>query len=89
MFAVDLVELAACGKAGQLLEQEAALAPAAQAEFADQLLVSSLLAGGGSDARHQFPIRHTPRLRQMPDRLAGVSMKIGRGLRRIPSDAVE
>ena len=53
------------GEPGQLLEQETALAPAAEPELADQLLVSGLLAGGGSDPRHQFPIGHTPRLRQL------------------------
>ena len=67
MLAVELDELAADGKPGQLLEQEPALAPAAQAELADQLLVSGLLAGGGSDAGHQFAIGHTPRLRLNTD----------------------
>ncbi len=35
VFAVQLKELAADGKPGQLLEQKTALTPAAQAEFAD------------------------------------------------------
>ena len=62
MLAIDLDKLAAEGEAGQLLKEKPALAPAAQAQFADQLLVTGLLAGRGGDAGQQFAIGHMPRL---------------------------
>ncbi len=52
VFAIELDELAARGEPGQLLEQQAALAAAAQAQFADQLLVSGL---SGRQRRRSAP----------------------------------
>ena len=62
LLAIELDELAARGKAGKLLEQQAPLAPAAQAELADQLLVSGFAAGGAGDAGHQLAIGHKARV---------------------------
>ena len=62
MLAIKLYELAAKSEAGQLLEQKPALTPAAETQFAHQLLVGGLTSGGGGDARHEFAISHTPRL---------------------------
>jgi hypothetical protein len=45
MLAIELDKLAAEGEAGQLLEEKPALTPAAQAQLADQLLVSGLASG--------------------------------------------
>jgi hypothetical protein len=64
VLAIELRKLAAQGEAGQLLEEKPALAAATEAQFADQLLVSGLLSRRGGNARHQFAIGHTPRLRQ-------------------------
>jgi len=58
---VELDEGAASGEAGQMFEEQAPLAPAGQAEFADKLLVSGLAAGGSGDARHQVTIGHRSR----------------------------
>ncbi len=68
VLAVELHELAGHSEAGQVLEKETALAPAAEREFADQLLVPGFLAGGGGDPGEQFAIGHTPRLRQVESR---------------------
>ena len=62
LLAIQLHQFAARGQPGQLLEQQAPLAPAAQAEFAHQLLVSGLLAGRAGDPRHQFTIGHRLRV---------------------------
>ncbi len=53
---LGLHEFAACGDAGQLFEQEAAFAASAQAKFADELLVSSAMAGRALDAPDQFTV---------------------------------
>jgi hypothetical protein len=45
MLAIELDELAAESEASQLLLEKPALAPAAEAQFADQLLVSGLASG--------------------------------------------
>jgi hypothetical protein len=45
VLAVELNELASHREPGEVLEKETAFAPAAEREFADQLLVSGLLAG--------------------------------------------
>jgi hypothetical protein len=62
VLAINLDKLAAEGYAGQLLEKKPALAPTAQAQFADQLFVSGLASGRSGDARHEFAIGHMPRL---------------------------
>ena len=51
MLAIELDQAAARGEPGQLLEQQAALAPAGQRELADQLLVPGLLACGEAAIR--------------------------------------
>jgi hypothetical protein len=61
-FPIELDEFAASGEAGQLFEQQAPLAPAAQAEFPDQLLEPGFGAGGAGDARDQFAIGHESRV---------------------------
>ena len=48
---VQLGQRAAHGQAGQLLQQQTPLPPAAQAQLADQLLVSGLLSGGAGNPR--------------------------------------
>ena len=50
VLAIGLDEVAAGGHAGELLEEQTALAAAAEAEFAHQLLVSGFAAGGACDA---------------------------------------
>ena len=62
MLAIELGQVAARGEAGQLLQQQAPLAAAAQAQFAHQLLVAGLGAGGAGDARDQFAIGHASRV---------------------------
>ncbi len=62
VLAIGFDEVAASRDAGQLLQQKTPLAPAAEAEFAHQLLVSGFAAGGASDLRQQFPISHKSRL---------------------------
>ena len=57
-----LDELAAEGEEGQVLEEKPALTPAAEAQFAHQLLVSGLASGGGGDARDEFAIGHETRV---------------------------
>ena len=54
VLAVELHEPAARGEARQLLEEQTALAAAAERELAHQLLVSGLLAGGGGDPGEQI-----------------------------------
>ena len=65
VLAIELDELAAGSEPGKLLEQQTPLAAAAQAEFADQLLVSGFSAGRGGDPREQFAIGHSSRLGQL------------------------
>ena len=72
VFAVQLDQFAAHGQPGQLLQQQAPLAPSAQAQLADKLLVSSLLPCGADDPRHQFTIGHKLRVGH---RLAGVECR--------------
>ena len=49
-------EFAAGDHAGELLDEEAALAAAAQAEFADELLVAGALIGGTGDSIEQIAV---------------------------------
>ncbi len=64
----SLDEVSPRGHAGELLEQQAALPAAAEAQLADQLLVSGFAAGGARNPRQQFPIGHSLRVGQ-PGRL--------------------
>ena len=59
VLAVQLGQLAAHGQPRQLLQQQTPLSPAAQAQFAHQLLVSGFAAGGAGNPRHQFTIGHS------------------------------
>ena len=67
MLAIELDELATESEAGQLLKEKPALTPAAQAQFAHQLLVSGFPSGRSGDARHEFAIGHMPRLEPVHD----------------------
>ncbi len=58
VIAVEVGELAAHGEALQLIEEQAALAAAAEAELADKLLVAGFAAGRAGDARDQVAIGH-------------------------------
>ena len=89
VLAVELDELAADGEAGQVLEEETALAAAAKRELADQLLVSGLLAGGGGDAGEQLAIGHSSRLGQPAGGLRTVMTLESRRLHRKHGVAVE
>lgn len=62
MFAIDLGELAELCHAIELIEEFAALAAAAEAEFADQLFVSGFAAGGALDMAQKFSIGHVFRV---------------------------
>ena len=62
VLAIGLDEIAARGHAGELLQQQAAFASAAEAKLADQLLVSGFAAGGARNLRQQFPIGHMSRV---------------------------
>ena len=53
---VELDQVAAEGDAGELLEQEAALAAAAEAEFADELLVAGAGVGAALDQADEFAV---------------------------------
>ena len=65
VLAIQLGQLAAHGQARQLLQQQAPLAPAAEAQLAHQLLVSGFAAGGAGNARDQFAIGHRSRVGQL------------------------
>ena len=56
LLGVELDEVAAGGDAGELLEQEAALAAAAEAELADELFVAGAAAGGALDAADELAV---------------------------------
>ena len=58
VIAVEVGELAAHGEALQLIEEQTALAAAAQAELADKLFVAGFAAGRAGDARDQVAIGH-------------------------------
>ena len=50
MIAIGLDQRAARGEASELFQQQAALAAAAEAQLADQLLVTGTASGGAADA---------------------------------------
>jgi hypothetical protein len=85
VLAVELDELAGHRELGEVLEEKTAFAPAAEREFADQLLVSGLLAGRGGDPGEQLAIGHMPRLRQVESLVTSG----GQGLHRNRGLAVE
>jgi hypothetical protein len=58
VLAVKLGEFSAEGDAVELLEEFAALAPAAEAQLADKLLVAGFLAGGAADVADKFAVSH-------------------------------
>jgi hypothetical protein len=64
MLAVGFDEVAASGDAGELFQKQAPLAPAAQADFADQLLVTGFASGRTRNVRQQFAIVHRSRVEQ-------------------------
>jgi len=66
MLAICFDEVSASSDTCELLEQQAALATAAEAEFADQLLVPGFGLGRAGNMRQQFAIRHRSRVEQSP-----------------------
>ncbi len=48
--AVELDQSPGCGEAGEVLDEQAAFAPAGEREFADELLIAGALAGRAFDA---------------------------------------
>ncbi|MFL6428166.1 MAG: hypothetical protein ACJ71S_07980, partial [Acidobacteriaceae bacterium] len=60
--AAGLDEIAASAEAGELLQEKAAFAASAEAQFANQLFVTGTAAGGAADASEQIAVRgHTSR----------------------------
>ena len=57
MIAIGLDQSAARGEAGELFKQETTFAAAAEAQFADQLLITGTAAGGAADACEQIAVR--------------------------------
>jgi hypothetical protein len=53
---VNAGEVTAGDHAGELFDEEAALATAAQAQLADQLLVARAATGGAADARQKITV---------------------------------
>jgi hypothetical protein len=58
VIAVGLDQFAARGHAIELFEQHTALAPATQAQFADQLLVAGTVAGRAFNSMKEFAVGH-------------------------------
>jgi len=58
VLAIYLDQVVERGHAIQLLQQLAALPPAAQSQLSHKLLIASLLAGRALDMAQQFPIFH-------------------------------
>ena len=59
MIAVRFHQFAARGHAVELFEQQATLSAAAQAQFANQLLVAGALAGRTFDTAEEFAVGHS------------------------------
>ena len=64
MLAIGLDEMAGCGEAGEVFEEQTALASSAERELADELLVSSALAGGSLDLAKEFAVGHRIMVRE-------------------------
>src|SRR6202012_1650297 len=64
VLAIGFDQVAARGHAGELFEEKTPFAAAAEAKFANQLLVSGFGAGRTCDMRQQFAIGHILRLGQ-------------------------
>jgi hypothetical protein len=58
VIAIGLDQLASGSHAIQLLDQHAAFAAATQGQFANQLLISSALAGGTFNTAEEFAVCH-------------------------------
>ncbi len=58
MVAVELDQSSGRGEAGEVLDEQAAIATSGQREFADELLVAGALAGRAFDAAKEFAVGH-------------------------------
>jgi hypothetical protein len=67
MLTISFDEVAARRDASQLLKEQTALTPAAQTDFADELLIAGFASGGTGNMRQQFAVVHRSRVEQPGD----------------------